>query len=143
MQFVSIASGGAMGDAGAVIAVKSYGKVFYGNFAYRPDKHELLDYDKLLDSFPLLEAKSIAEAESFGWKHTYMGYGNSLFVRNDIYDNFGKAVSSKYAEIESEYIERGWDIEIYLYRNWVDVALSVIKGRKYKRALGENTQAIS
>lgn len=131
VQFLSFAGGGAMGDAGGVIAVKSYGKVFYGNFAYEHG-HELLDCDKLLDSFPILNMK-VSELETKGWKWIYMGMGNNLFVRLDIFDEFWKAASSDFERIERENKDKyKGDIEVYLYQNWVDVALKVIARRKRK-----------
>ena len=123
-----------MGDAGGVIAVKSYGKVFYGNIAYEHRGHELLDCDKLIASFPILNMK-VPELETKGWKWIYMGMGNNLFVRDDIYDEFWKAVSSDFARIEKENKGRyDGDIEVYLYQNWVDLALKVIASRKATRA---------
>ena len=83
--FVSFAESGAMGSAGCVeIFSLEEDKIIIrtGNYVY-----ENLNINELADKFPPLN-KIHYDNDIENWKCEYMGAGNHLLIRNDVYHNF-------------------------------------------------------
>ena len=102
---VSVALEGAMGAPGQVVIAEK--------ISDHIDFIEFYDYSKLMKKFPWFDEVTNwlgGRAENYDskWTFIYMGYGNNLFVRNDVY-----AVIEDDIDPEAEV---GW-----LYNNWYQI----------------------
>ncbi|GEM_PF-5855158 len=102
---VSVALEGAMGLPGQVVIAE--------RFPDRIDFIEFYDYDKLFKVFPWFGEVTnwlggCADNIDSDWKFIYLGFGNNLFLRNDVYD-MAKDDIDPDAEV-------GW-----LYNNWYQI----------------------
>ena len=99
---VSVALEGAMGLPGQIVIAE--------NVADHIDFIGFYDQDKLIKTFPWFDEVRNwlgGRAENYdpGWTFIYLGYGNNLFVRNDVFDKIKDDIDPD-AEV-------GW-----LYNNW-------------------------
>ena len=113
VQFFAAAAAGAMGEPGAIIFVNSDGKVFHGNHVYGD-----IDLDKLAGTFPMLQDYKMGK-DPKGWHFIYLGMGNQLLVRNDVYEKFWRTICASAGPDEID--------EVYLYKKWLDTALKIVK----------------
>ncbi|MBR6332472.1 MAG: hypothetical protein IKR78_05025 [Dehalococcoidales bacterium] len=102
---VSVALEGAMGMPGQVVIAES--------FPDRIDFIEFYDYDKLFQVIPWFSEVTdwlggMADNYDPEWTFIYLGFGNNLFVRNDVF-----AVIKDDIDPEAEV---GW-----LYNNWYQI----------------------
>lgn len=87
-QFVMFAESGAMGEPGAVVIVTSDGSIFHCNYVYGD-----IELSKLCKVIPVLGEWYPGLFGAYdripeGWSCEYLGAGNHLLIRNDIYDEF-------------------------------------------------------
>lgn len=94
VYFVSISESGAMGDSGVITVISLENKqivVRKGNFVSGK-----IDLNTFKKAFPPLSNYSFDEPESpLGWKLVYMGAGNHLLVRQNVYPDFEKKMKPK------------------------------------------------
>lgn len=87
IYFISMSDSGAMGDGGAVCIISLKGQkiiVQKGNYVY-----DDLDINQIYHKLPFLVKLNSDEFNKIeNWHFEYMGAGNNLLVRNDIYDDF-------------------------------------------------------
>lgn len=79
------AADGAQGEAGIIrfyVLDNGVSKCYTGNYIYGEIKQNLI-----FKLFPQLENYLKAE-RIIGWKHKYVGMGNSLFIKDSVYDLF-------------------------------------------------------
>ena len=115
-QFIMIAEGGAMGEPGAVCIVTAGGNIFHCNYVYGDVK-----LSELTDTIPVLkawDAGMFGEYSSVpdGWHCEYLGAGNHLLIRNDVYPNFKEVLKSNGAEYPED-----------VYQIWFDTAWNIIE----------------
>ena len=113
-QFVMIAEGGAMGEAGAVLIVTAGGSVFHCNYVFGD-----VDFRKLCRTIPALKEWDVGmvgycEEPTKGWYHEYLGAGNHLLIRNDVYEEFKQFIDDKMLPSD-------------LYSVWFDIAFQIIE----------------
>lgn len=124
--FVALAELGAMGWAGSMQFLGIHKNNIVGYMAEK----SALDYFKLVDLiFPPLKDFSCGIAnigtsmKHPDWKTIYMGFGNHLFIRKDLYDEFMKKITTKTKKTAPSYI----------YQNWMSVAFKML-GQKLKES---------
>lgn len=115
-QFIMIAEGGAMGEPGAVCIVTAGGNIFHCNYVYGD-----VNLSKLTDAIPVLkewDAGMFGEYSSVpdGWHCEYLGAGNHLIIRNDVYNDFKRSIGEDKSPSD-------------IYAMWMDVAWKIIEGR--------------
>ena len=117
---ISIASGGAMGDPGAIVIITSKGKVFYANPSY-----ESISLEQLLSICPILleiDSKFSERIKNpIGWEYIYLGWGNHLYIKESIYAPFQIGMKQKEEQIK----------ESLLYNNWKEIVLDCLDGTIY------------
>lgn len=128
-QFIFFAESGAMGEPGKVLIVTSGGSIFHGNYCMSDIK-----LNSLHRSIPVLKACNFG---TFGegakipddWQYEYLGAGNHLIIKKDVYEDFKKAIGNA-VDPEDFYI------------GWLDAAWSVIEQQnKGKTPLDMKTPA--
>lgn len=113
-QFILFAESGAMGEAGKVLIVTSGGSIFHANYCFGA-----IRLNKLYRSIPVLKA---CHFDTLGngttvpneWNYEYLGAGNHLIIRQDVYAEFKELLGSAI-----------YPDEIYLI--WLDVAWNIIE----------------
>lgn len=87
IYFISMSDSGAMGDGGAVCIISLKGQkiiIQRGNYVYND-----LDINQLYHKLPFLVKLHSDKFDKIeNWHFEYMGAGNNLLIRNDIYDDF-------------------------------------------------------
>lgn len=121
-QFIFFAESGAMGEPGSVMLITAGGSIFHCNYCFGD-----VSLNKLCRCIPVLKECNFNVLEdtiriSDEWKHEYLGAGNHLLIRNDIYDRFKEAIS------DAEYPE-----DIYLL--WFDAAWDIIEKQNSSKLL--------
>lgn len=91
-QFVMFAESGAMGEPGAVVIVTADGDIFHCNYVYGD-----VELSKLCKTIPVLGEWYPGLFGAYdhipeGWNCEYLGAGNHLLIRNDIYDEFKELI---------------------------------------------------
>lgn len=128
-QFIFFAENGAMGEAGKVLIITSGGSIFHCNYCYGD-----ISLNKLYRSIPVLKA---CKFSAFGdeadipnsWSYEYLGAGNHLLIRNDVYPDFKEVLKSNGAEYPED-----------VYQIWFDTAWNIIeKQNKGKLPLSTKT----
>ena len=128
-QFIFFAESGAMGEPGKVLIVTSGGSIFHGNYCMGDIK-----LSSLHRSIPVLKACGFG---TFGegvkipndWQYEYLGAGNHLIIRKDVYEDFKTAIVN--AACPEDF-----------YIGWMDAAWSVIEQQnKGKTPLDMKTPA--
>ena len=113
-QFIFFAERGAMGEAGKILIVTSGGSIFHGNYCFGNIK-----INSLYRAVPILKVCNFGTlGEVTGipddWKYEYLGAGNHLLIRNNVYADFKEALS-----------DATFPDEIYL--TWLSAAWSIIE----------------
>lgn len=113
---ISIATSNAMGDSGAYDIVSSDGIVYHANPYY-----EDISMDQLIHVCPFISDNQldIDLDEPRGWKRFNMGYGNFLYIRNTIIEQFQMGVKQLKDKSQS----------YLLITVWIDIVLDVVDGR--------------
>ena len=117
---ITMASGGAMGDPGAIELVGKDLKVYYTHFG---------DFDnkKLEKVIPFLNTLDVMfdtiKGLSDDWTGLYTGYGNYLFVRPEL-----KAPIKKY--IEENYSDSEVGPIVELYSHWYDALKEAVRANE-------------
>lgn len=114
-QFVFFAEAGAMGEPGRVLVVTAGGSIFHGNYCMGN-----IDVNKLFRSLPVLKYFGDTGGVPDDWKYEYLGAGNHLLIRSDVYREF------KHELREVEYPED-------LYPIWLDAAWSIVQKRNKEK----------
>jgi ADP-ribosylglycohydrolase len=118
---ISIAEPGAMGDPCAIEFITSKSRVFYANPA-----NENISLEQIISACPILSEIKLGLFGCVkipkGWKPTYLGAGNHLFIKESISEQFQLGTKQKQAEIK----ERG------LYNNWKTIVEDCLDGTVYK-----------
>lgn len=120
-QFIFIAESCAMGEAGKVMILTSGGSIFQGNYCFGDIK-----LSKLYCAIPTLKDcvfDPLGDDGKIpaGWEYEYLGSGNHLIVREDIYAEFKADLKdAKYPE----------DI----YPIWFDVAWNIIEEQNREKS---------
>lgn len=121
---ISIASGGAMGDPGAIEIVTSGGKVFYANPLY-----EDISTEQVFTACPILSEVELGifgcVKKPIGWNFIYLGYGNHLILHDSISKQFKLGQKRRHKEIQNR----------LLYSVWMDIVLDCIDGKIYKNEI--------
>lgn len=91
-QFIFFAERGAMGEPGNVLLITAGGSIFHCNY-YLGD----VSLNKLCRCVPVLKEcnfNTLGDGESISneWKHEYLGAGNHLIIRNDVYGRFKEKI---------------------------------------------------
>ena len=115
--FFKIAEGGAMGEAGGVVWVKTNGEAYHCNYCYGD-----VTIEDLQTAFEPLKNSSfgffgLGSTASEGWEYVSLGMGNHLLVYKSVYDEFQKFTKDILSESE-------------MYRSWFNVALKITKKEK-------------
>jgi MoaA/NifB/PqqE/SkfB family radical SAM enzyme len=110
----SYAFEGAMGDGGGICMIDVDGKVYYANYYYGN-----LQRDHIKDIIPVIEEIDFhllgSESKNESWKHVNLGFGNNLFLKKDIFDDFEKRVKEADFQMAGE-----------LYQHWPGIVMAVI-----------------
>lgn len=121
---ISIATGGAMGDAGAIEMVTSKGEVFYANPLY-----EDITIEQVFIACPILSEIELGIFSCIkkptGWNSIYLGYGNHLILHDSIYKQFQLGQKQRQDEIRNR----------LLYNVWMDIVLDCIDGKIHKNEI--------
>lgn len=121
---ISIASGGAMGDPGAIEIVTSKGEVFYANPLY-----ENISMVQVYCACPILTEIELGIfsciKKPIGWSSFYLGYGNHLLLHDSINKQFQFGQKQRQDEIQNR----------LLYNVWLDIVLDCIDGKIYKNEI--------
>lgn len=112
--FITLAEGGAMGEPGAVYIVTAGGSVFHCNYVFGD-----VDFGKLCRAIPVIKNLDVGtlgyyEETPDGWHHEYLGAGNHLLIRNDVYEEFKQFIDDKMLPSD-------------LYSMWFDNAFQIIE----------------
>ena len=107
-QFILMAEYGAMGEPGKILIITSGGSIFHGNY-YMGD----IDFDRLCRSVPVIKAWS-DDILPDNWAYQYLGAGNHLLIRKDVYADFRKAVGEE-------------ALPEHIYVRWMDAAWDIIE----------------
>ena len=140
IYFVSIAENGAMGDGGGVVVISLEHQqiwIRYGNYAYGELNMQLFG-----EVFPPLQQLDFENPKDIGeWHHLYMGAGNHLLVRNDVYENFnhyniygsisGRRKFSLFSKIRAVLSPLSSMMEsmMELYQNYIQYAVQTLQKR--------------
>ena len=111
MQFFMYAEVGAMGERGAVNFVKADGTLYHFNYVYGT-----------IDEADVESYYTMPKRED-GWQYVSLGYGNHLFVRQELYP--------KFYELIKDYTHKG-----YIYKNWIQHAETILSERKGAQSHG-------
>ena len=118
-QFIMFAESGAMGEPGAIVIVTDDGDIFHCNYVYGDVK-----LSKLRKVIPVLGEWHPVLFGSYdnipeGWNCEYLGAGNHLLIRNDIYDEFKGIIGEDMNPSQ-------------IYASWFDVLDKLTKYHKSK-----------
>lgn len=111
---ISIATPNSMGDSGAYEIVSSDGVVYHANPYY-----EDISMEQVIHVCPFISDSQldISLDEPRGWKRFNLGFGNYLFIRDSIIEQFqlwiNKLKSNPYND---------------LYRKWKEIVLDIVDG---------------
>ena len=87
----SYAYEGAMGEGGGIYMIDASGQVYHANYYYGD-----LQEEHVKDILPMIEDIDFGlmgcVSRNEDWKFVYLGYGNNLFLKKDIFDAFAKIV---------------------------------------------------
>lgn len=108
----SVAEYGAQGEALQVLFLTDSKDIYEVTFA------EETTIDKLFEKFPVFERcimglQGTEKIDVAGWRHTYMGVGNHLFMAKRLHALFFRTVGQDIAESE-------------IYRIWMEVAQKIL-----------------
>ena len=112
---ITMASGGAMGDPGAIELVDKNLKIYYTHFGE-------IDNNKLKRVIPFMDTLHVAFDDIDGvgdyWAGLYTGYGNYLFVRPELKEPILHFVQDNYGDT-------GLPLVVELYTHWYDALTSL------------------
>ena len=125
---ISIATSNSMGDSGAYEIVSSDGVIYHANPYY-----EDISMEQVVHVCPFISDSQLDYFldEPRGWKRFNMGYGNFLFIRDSIIEQFQLCIN------KLELIPYNG---LYVYDNWKEIVLDIVdvnrivdnKGNKYE-----------
>ena len=114
---ISIATGNAMGDPGAIEFITSNGGLFYAN----PD-YENISLEQIYTVCPIfleIDSRFFERTKNpQGWEYIYMGFGNHLYIKESIYAPFQLGTKQKKEQKKGS----------LLYNNWKDIVLDCLNG---------------
>ncbi|MCR4889020.1 MAG: hypothetical protein K5979_07565 [Ruminococcus sp.] len=91
IYFVAVSETGSMGDNGSITIVSLENREIIVRRGSYIDGS--LDYENVIKAFPPIKDFDFEKPKSTdNWKAVYMGAGNHLFVRQDIYPDFDKKI---------------------------------------------------
>ena len=112
----SFAYEGAMGEGGGIEIIDRGGQMYHANYYYGKDH---LEREHIKDIIPAITDIDFylvgCESKNENWKFVYLGFGNNLFVVNDIYNDFMKKVEEAHFETVGQ-----------LYQRWSRIVLSIL-----------------
>jgi len=120
-----LAEGGAMGYHGGVFFVTSAKKVYFTCYL-EPSTYtgfsKYMSMENLEKVFPPLTDfncgfMGFGAQKPEGWHYSYLGFGNHLLVRDDLHEDFNKAVKKLQDDNPGS----------ILYNQWLPAILSVLK----------------
>lgn len=107
----SYASGGAMGEGGAIILVSKTGMAYHLNYIYDEWKYDIIN-----TLCPVLEQCDIGifgeDNAPEGWTPFNLGMGNHLFFRSEIEKEFMILLEKK---------------QMHPYRAWLGIVLEIVQ----------------
>ena len=115
---LSYSFGGACGDGGGVEILTADGKLYYFNrLSGDLDDADIIEIIPFLDN---CHFRLVGESDDMpiGWKNIYLGLGNNLVVRNDLYVPLQKAWV--------DYNEREGALAPLLYCVWKELILQTL-----------------
>lgn len=114
----SYAFGGACGDGGGVKIVTTDGKVYYFN-RLRGDLEDT-EISRLIPFLVDCHFNLVGSSDNMpkGWKNIYLGLGNNLIIKEELYDSLQKAWD--------EYNHREGSNASILYCVWMDLLLQTL-----------------
>lgn len=116
---MSFAEPGAMGEPGGIIFLLNNLKAYHTNYCY-----DGMDIKNLYSIFPPLETIKCGFHEvkdlDDNWDWLDMGFGNYLFIRKDIYDDYVKLVEQEITEEPREG---------HLYNRWIELAEQLLSNK--------------
>lgn len=92
MAFMSVAEPGAMGAPGEMIIYNMDGKSYCFNYVY-----DDIDPEIITEAIPVAnECVFTFTTKNYpkGWKFMYLGFGNNLLIKEELYDNFSKMIGN-------------------------------------------------
>lgn len=117
---ISIATGGAMGNPGAIEIITSNGGVFSADTI-----NEDITLEQVFTICPDLLEIDTRFFERIknpkGWQYIYLGLGNHLYIKETIYAPFQLGTKQKKEHIKGS----------LLYNNWKDIVLDCLDGTIY------------
>ena len=117
---ITLASGGAMGDPGAIEVVDKNLKMYYTHFGEIASEKlgKIIPFiEKIDEIFDCLWRNSKVEVDS-NWAGLYMGFGNCLFVRPELKEPMLDYIKANYAECSPA---------VELYTHWYDTLKEVVR----------------
>ena len=90
IAFMSVAEPGAMGAPGEIIIYNMDGKSYYFNYVY-----DEINVEVIHKAIPIIKECYFSFAKKKypdGWKFMYLGFGNNLLIREELYANFSKLI---------------------------------------------------
>lgn len=120
---ISIATPNSMGDSGAYEIVSSDGVIYHANPYY-----EDISMEQVVHVCPFISDSQLDYSldEPRGWKRFNMGYGNFLFIRDSIIEQFQLCIN------KLELIPYNG---LYVYDNWKEIVLDIVDGTMDKNIL--------
>ena len=118
LMFFQFADGGAMGESGEIYLLMKDKTLYHTNhlFGYIT-LNQLIEKFKSVSNCCFVFLSSFVAHKSENFESFKLGFGNSLFVKNEIVDSF----KSKCAEHEIELKN-----EVKLFKNWLKIALEIL-----------------
>lgn len=119
-QFIFFAEQGAMGEPGNVLLITAGGSIFHCNYCFGD-----ISLSRLCWCVPVLKECNFDVLGdniriSDKWNHKYLGVGNHLLIRNDVYSRFKEGIC--YAEYPDD-----------IYLLWFDVVWNIIEKQNSSR----------
>ena len=112
----SYANEGAMGEPGGICMIDKSGQEYHANYYWGKNT---IHRDHIKDIFPVFTELKFgllgAESNNENWELIYLGFGNSLFIRKDISDEFNKKVAEANFQSSGE-----------LYQRWFGIVLGLL-----------------
>ena len=103
----SFAYAGAMGEMGGIYIIDRDGKIYHANYCYGDD---CIAADHIKDIIPVFEDIDWhmlgSDSNNVDWGTVYLGYGNNLLMRKEIYAEFNKKVEEADFEHSGELFQR-------------------------------------
>jgi len=112
----SFANAGAMGEPGSIYIIDKAGQIYRACYCLSNACIAEEHIKDIIPEFTDLEFGMLgAESKNENWVSEYLGYGNSLFIKKDISDEFKKKVE------EANFKQIG-----ELYQHWPSIILGLL-----------------